>query len=75
MNTSVTPFLTEKAKTSNNIILTENSKSAKEDGKICRIFKTYFTDVTKGLNLRVVEKDQSFENEERTRSIKYHYGN
>ena len=38
-------------------------------------FLTYFTNVTKGLNLRAVEKDYSFENEESYRLMKYHYGN
>lgn len=38
-------------------------------------FNTYFTNVTAGLNLRVVQKDQSFEKEESHKLIKYHYEN
>ena len=38
-------------------------------------FLTYFTNVTKGLNLGEEEKDYSFENEESYRLMKYHYGN
>ena len=38
-------------------------------------FLTYFTNVTKGLNLRALEKDYSFENEESYRLMKDHYGN
>ena len=41
VNTSVSPFLTEKPKTSNNIIFTENNKSVKEDGKIYEIFNLF----------------------------------
>ena len=38
-------------------------------------FLTYFNNVTEGFNLRLVEKDYSFENEESYRLMKYHYGN
>ena len=41
VNTSVSPFLTEKPKTSNNIIFTENNKSVKEDGKIYENFNLF----------------------------------
>ena len=61
----------EKVKNTNNTILTENNKLGKEDGKYVKLFNTYFINVTKSLNLRVAEKDQSFENEESCRLIKY----
>ena len=38
-------------------------------------FLTYFNNVTESFNLRVVEEDYSFENEESYRLMKYHYGN
>ena len=50
------PFFTDKTKNSNNIILTENIQTIREDEKICKIFNTYFTNVTKGLKLRQVDK-------------------
>ena len=31
--------------------------------KICKIFNTYFTNVTQGLKLRQVDKTQSFKND------------
>ena len=73
MNTIVSPFLREKAKTSKNIFLTENNKLVIEEEKIWEILNTYFTNVTEGLNLQVVQKDRSFENEASYRLIKYHY--
>ena len=57
-------FFTEKDKTTNNIILTENNQTVREDKAICQIFNTYFTNVTKGLKLLQVDESQSFENEE-----------
>ena len=48
---AIKPFLTDKAKNSDNIILTENFQTIGEDEKICEIFNTYFTNVTKGLKL------------------------
>ena len=50
------PFFTDKIKYSNNIILTENYQFIREDEKICKIFNTYVTSVTKGLKLRQVDK-------------------
>ena len=46
-----------------------------EDEKICKIFNTYFTNVTKGLKLPQVDKTVSLENEESSRVIKEHFGN
>ena len=40
-------LFTDKTKNSNNIILTENYQTIKEDEKTCKIFNTYFTNVTK----------------------------
>ena len=42
----------------------------KKDEKICKIFNTYFTNATKDLKKRQVDKTQSFENEESCRLIK-----
>ena len=57
------------------IILTENYQTIREDEKICKIFNTFFTNVTKGLKLRQVDKTHSSENEESCRLIKEHFGN
>lgn len=43
------PFFTDKTKTSDNIILTENNQTARKDKQICQIFNKYFTNVTKSL--------------------------
>ena len=43
--------------------------------KICNIFNTYFTNVTKDLKHREVDKTQSFKNEESCGLIKHHFGN
>ena len=50
-NITTRPFFTDKTKSSNNIILTENYQTVRENEKICKIFNTYFTNVTKGLKL------------------------
>ena len=67
-------FFTEKNKTTNNIILTENNQTVREDKAICQIFNTYFTNVTKGLKLRQVNESQSFENKKSCRLIRENYG-
>ena len=41
---------------------------------ICQTFNTYFTNVTKGLELRQVDESQSFEREESCRLIRENYG-
>ena len=43
------PFFTDKTKTSDNIILTENNQTARKDKQICQIFNKCFANVTKGL--------------------------
>ena len=70
---TIKPFFTEKSKTTNNIILTENNQTVREDRKICQIFNTYFTNITKDLKLRQVDESQSFENEESCRLIRENY--
>ena len=70
---TIKPFFTEKGKTTNNIILTENNQTVREDRKICQIFNTYFTNITKDLKLRQVDESQSFENEESCRLIRENY--
>ena len=57
---TIKSFFTEKTKTTNNIILTENYQTVREDKTICQIFNTYFTNITKGLKLRQVYEYQSF---------------
>ena len=64
---TIKSFFAEKNKTTNNIILTENNQTVKEDKTICQNFNTYFTNVTKGLKLWQVDEYQSFENEESCR--------
>ena len=71
---TIKPFFTEKNKTTNNIILTENNQTVREDKAICQIFNTYFTNVTKGLKLRQVDESQSIENEESCTLIMENYG-
>ena len=70
---TIKPFFPEKSKTTNNIILTENNQTVREDRKICQIFNTYFTNITKDLKLRQVDESQSFENEESCRLIRENY--
>ena len=71
---TIKPFLTEKTKTTNNIILTENNQTVREDKTICQIFNTYFANTTKDLKSRQVDESQSFENEESCRLIRENYG-
>ena len=54
--------------------MTENNQKVREDKAICEIFNTYFTNVTKGLKLRLVDESQSFENKESCRLIRENYG-
>ena len=71
---TIKPFYIYETKNSNNI-LNENYQTIREDEKICKIFYTYFTNVTKGLKFRQVDKTQSIENEGSCRLIKEHFGN
>ena len=57
---TIKSFFTEKTKTTNNIILTENYQTVREDKTICQSFNTYFTNITKGLKLWQVYEYQSF---------------
>ena len=70
---TIKPFFTEKSKTTNNIISTENNQTVREDKTICQIFNTYFTNITKDLRLQQVDEYQSFENEESCRLMKENY--
>ena len=60
-----TTFFTDKTKSSNNIILTENYQTIRED----------LTSVKKDLKLQQVDQTQTFKNEESCRLIKKHFGN
>ena len=57
---TIKTFFADKTKNSNNIILTADFQTIREDENICKIFNTYFTNVTKDLKLRQVNKTQSF---------------
>ena len=70
---TIKSFFTEKNKTTNNIIVTENNQTVRENKTIFQIFNTYFINVTKGLKLRQVDEYQSFENEESCRLIRKNY--
>ena len=48
----VKPFFTDKCKTTNNIILTEKNETFNDNKKFSNTFNKYFTNVTKGLNVR-----------------------
>ena len=71
---TIKPSVTEKNKTTNNIILTENNQPVREDKAIYQILNTYFANVTKALKLPQVDEFQSFENEESCRLIRENYG-
>ena len=45
----------------------------RKDRRNCQIFNTYFTNVTKGLQLQQVDESQSFENEESCWLIRENY--
>ena len=72
--TTIKPFFTEKSKTTNNIMLTENNQPVREEKKNCQIINTYFKNVVKVLNIRQADESQSFENEESFRLIREKYG-
>ena len=55
---TIKPLFTEKNKTTNNIILSENNQTVREDKAICQIFNTCFTNVTKGIKLRQIDESQ-----------------
>ena len=71
---TIKSFFTEKNKTTNNIILSKNNQTVREDKAICQIFNTYFTNVTKDLKLRQLDESQSFENEESCSLVRGNYG-
>ena len=57
---TIKPFYIYETKNSNNI-LNENYQTIREDETICKTFYTYFTNVTKDLKFRQVDKTQSIE--------------
>ena len=59
---TVKPFFTDKCKTTNNIILTEKNETLNDNNKISNTFNEYFTNITKGLNLRESTGNINFEN-------------
>ena len=72
---TVKPFFTDKCKTTNNIILTEKNETLNDNKKISNTFNEYFTNITKGLNLRESTGNINFENEESCQKIKENFGN
>ena len=72
---TVKPFFTDKCKTTNNIILTEKYETLNDNKKISNNFNEYFTNITKGLNLRESIGNINFENEECCKKIKENFGN
>ena len=67
---TVKPFFTDKCKTTNNIILTEKNETLNDNKKNSNTFNEYFTNITKGLNLRESTGNINFENEESCKKIK-----
>ena len=72
---TVKPFFTDKCKTTNNIILKEKNETLNDNKKLSNTFNEYFTNVTKGLNLRESTGNINFENEESCKKIKENFGN
>ena len=68
------PFFTDKCKTSNNSILTEKNETLNENKKISNTFNEYFTNITKGFNLRESTGNTNLENEESCTKIKGNFG-
>ena len=66
----VKPFFTDKCKTTSNIILTEKNETLNDNKNISNIFNEYFTNITKGLNLRQSTGNINFKNEESCQEIK-----
>ena len=71
---TVKPFFTDNCKTTN-IILTERNETLNDNKKISDTFNDYFTNITKGLNLRESTGNINFENEESCKKIKENFGN
>ena len=55
---SIKSLFTEKNKTTNSIILSENNQTVREGKAISQIFNTCFTNVTKGIKLRQIDESQ-----------------
>ena len=69
------PFFTDKCKTSNNIISTEKNETLNDNKRISKTFNEYFTNITKGFNLRKSTGNMNFENEESCKKIKENFAN
>ena len=67
--------ISDKCKTTNNIILTKKNETLNGNKKISNTFNEYFTNITKGLNLRESTGNIDFENEESCKKIKENFGN
>ena len=69
------PFLTDKSKTRNNVILNENDKAIKKDGKeIANKFNKYFANIIKKLNMKKDTVKIIFESHESCSMIKTKFG-
>ena len=71
---TVKPFLIDKCKTSNNIILAEKNETINDNKKIPNTFNKHFPDITNGLNLCESTGNINFENEESCKKIKENFG-
>ena len=65
--------MTDKCKTTKNIVLTEKNETLNDNKKLSNTFNEYFTNVTKGLNLRESIGNINFENEESCKKIKENF--
>ena len=72
---TVKPFLSDKCKTTDNIILTEKNETLNGKKKISNIFNEFFTNIAKVLNLRESTGNINFGNEESCKKIKENFGN
>ena len=72
---TVTPFSSDKCKTSKNTVITEKNETLKDNKNISNTFSQYFTTITKGLNLRESKGNINFGNEESCKKVKENFGN
>ena len=71
---TIKPFISEKSKSSNKVILVENDEIIKNKKDIANTMNSHFTNISKSLNLKIQEKS-SLDNMESIAKIRenYHY--
>ena len=71
---TIKPFISEKSKSSNKVILVENDEIIKNKKDIANTMNSHFTNISKSLNLKIQEKS-SLDNVESIAKIRenYHY--